>query len=396
MNLETNLTESNMYNVFDCIVLNGPITKKGIQQSTSLSWGSVSNICNNLLELGIINKEKQKSETPGRRPQKYDINDAENYIIGVDIAVNNIIGHVTTLKGTTVNKYCINLISNEINYVIESLFLVLNNLIKPILNRKKIHYIGIALPGLVSKDGQPTFAHHFEGSFPLDLFAKVQSKFKIKTKIFHDPDCVLAYQTKNLSKEEQKSSVMLIRWSYGIGMSMMVNGDYYRGANSAAGEIGHMVLDPSGPVCTCGKTGCLESYASLQSMIKCVKMGVGLGLDSNMLNNNEKISNITEKEIFNLYKKGDKYIIGIVNEVFAHMAKAIINVVNIFDPKVVLIAGEFASAPKECLDLLIKLVNERRWINAPINIIICNENDAAALGASNLLRKEVYTKIVNK
>lgn len=394
LNLNVEIHDKSAYSVFECIRMNGPITKKGIQQLTGLSWGSISNISARFLAAGVISERKEEAEAVGRRPSSYDISITDNLIMGIDVAMNRIIGHVTSLKGESINSSCIQLKTNEASHVVQELFKLIEWLFQHTPNADQIKCIGLALPGLIDEEeGKPLFVHHFTGAFSQDLLAQIYEKFGVEARIFHDPDCMLASQLRLLTEEERLKDALLIRWSHGIGMSMMLGGKLYNGSHKSAGEIGHMVVNPEGPLCTCGKLGCLEVYASLQSLLKRARMGVSLGLCPALSDFVTKLDEITFEEIFRAYLENDQYVVNILNEAIAHMSMAITNTVNIIDPQVIIIAGEFAFAPNKCIEMLTDFINKRIWRKVPVDIRISNWQSAAAIGAAEMLVKRVYSQV---
>ena len=107
----------------------------------------------------------------------------------------------------------------------------------------------------------------------------MENEFGMRVYIEHDPNC-MALTEKWLGFAKDMKNLLFVRLSMGIGMSIIVNGEIYRGADGSAGEFGHITMDPNGPRCTCGNYGCLEVYASGRGILQQVNEGIKLGRTS--------------------------------------------------------------------------------------------------------------------
>lgn len=114
-------------------------------------------------------------------------------------------------------------------------------------------------------------------------------------------------------------NLVYVTWSTGIGAGLIIDGRLYSGAHGTAGEVGHMILDPEGPLDGCGQRGCLEAYAG-----------------GNML---AKRTGESAAEIFQAAAAGDLEARGIVTAAATYMGQALVNLTNLFDPEVIVIGG---------------------------------------------------------
>lgn len=110
-----------------------------------------------------------------------------------------------------------------------------------------------------------------------------------------------------------------ITWSTGIGGGLIIDGELYSGSHGTAGEIGHMVVNPDGPVDGCGQRGCLEVYAGGRQM--------------------QKRTGESAVEIFDAAAQGDREALEIVREASRYMGVALVNLTNLFDPDLIVVGG---------------------------------------------------------
>ena len=114
-------------------------------------------------------------------------------------------------------------------------------------------------------------------------------------------------------------NLVYITWSTGIGGGLVVDGELYSGSHGAAGEIGHMVLDPDGPVDGCGQRGCLEVFAGGRQL--------------------QKRTGESAAEIFEAAERGEREALEIVTTAARYMGVALVNLTNLCDPDMIVIGG---------------------------------------------------------
>jgi len=114
-------------------------------------------------------------------------------------------------------------------------------------------------------------------------------------------------------------NMVYITWSTGVGGGLIVDGRLHRGAHGTAGEIGHMIIDPNGPLDNCGQRGCLEVFCG----------GANLARETGH----------TAAELFGAAAKGDKQARMIVEKAARYMGMALISLTNAFDPEMFVMGG---------------------------------------------------------
>jgi glucokinase len=126
----------------------------------------------------------------------------------------------------------------------------------------------------------------------------------------------------------------------GIGGGIVLHGDVYHGASDIAGEIGHMTIDSTGRRCKCGNYGCLEAYASGPAIaaraVEGVEAGAVTALPDYVGGN---LSLITAQVVYEAAHDGDEYALEVVRETAKFLGAGVANIINIFNPQVVVICG---------------------------------------------------------
>jgi glucokinase len=164
-----------------------------------------------------------------------------------------------------------------------------------------------------------------------------------------------------LGVAQRKRKVIMLTLGTGIGGAILIDGQIYRGKNGGAGEIGHLIIDPLGPQCTCGQKGCLEVYSSGWAI--------------------QQKAKTDPKTVFDSIKNNDHYQV-IVNRAALGLAQALISLENIFEPELIILGGKIAFA-KDYLNLIQEKIGEIS--PRSVNLVRSSLGDwAGVLGAGKL------------
>jgi len=139
-------------------------------------------------------------------------------------------------------------------------------------------------------------------------------------------------------------SAIYVQIGTGIGAGIFVNGRMLRGATLAGGELGHIVIDRNGPLCSCGKRGCVEAFASMRATINRVRHAVEGGAKTSL-----RKADLTAEAIISAARHGDDVAREALLETSEALATGIANAAQLFNPSLVVLAGKFANAAREIL-----------------------------------------------
>ncbi|MBS3905793.1 MAG: ROK family protein [Syntrophaceae bacterium] len=131
----------------------------------------------------------------------------------------------------------------------------------------------------------------------------------------------------------------------GVGGGIVVAGNILHGAEGLGGEVGHMALNPEGPLCGCGGRGCLEVYASgsgiRRMILEAIEKSDGKGI---VHKSKEGLRKITSEEVFEAAQKGDETALKVFNEMGSYLGLGLVNLVNLFNPEKIVIGGKVSRA----------------------------------------------------
>ena len=137
-------------------------------------------------------------------------------------------------------------------------------------------------------------------------------------------------------------SFVFVTLGTGVGGGVVINGEIFRGFNGVGSEPGHTVINMNGEQCTCGRKGCWEAYASVTALIRQTRAAMDKHPDSLMVKVAEKEGRVSGRTPFLAAKEGDIYAQEVVNKYFEYIAEGITNLVNTFQPEMVVIGGSIS------------------------------------------------------
>lgn len=255
------------------------------------------------------------------------------------------------------------------------------------LSTDDVEGAGVGVPGAVLKDGYLAPCvnlDHWGGFYPGEVFGAL---LNIPVLVTNDAN-VAALGEYTFGGGKDYHNQFFVTLGTGIGGAVIFDGQILVGSHGATGEIGHIkVRFDETRACGCGKTGCLEQYASATGLIACTKIRLAKNDDPSALRD-IPADKISCEDIFNLAKNGDALAFECVNDMTRFLGHALASVSSIIDPEVIVIGGGVAKSGDILLDLVRKYFVEAAFpICENTKIVLAKlGNDAGIYGAAQLMR----------
>lgn len=252
--------------------------------------------------------------------------------------------------------------------------------------------IGMGTPGTVNRnDGTVIGAYNLNWKTLQPIREQIESSLGIAFFVDNDANvAALGEQWKGAGNNEK--NVSFITLGTGVGGGLVSDGHLIHGAVDAAGEVGHITVEPGGYECTCGKKGCLEQYASATGIVRLARdLAVEYSGESELKTLVEDDQMIDSKTIFDLAKAGDTYANQVVDCFSYYLGLALGNIANILNPSTIVLGGGVSKAGQFLVDKVSKVVEEFTFptIRSITKIKIAElENDAGMIGAASLVINE--------
>lgn len=255
------------------------------------------------------------------------------------------------------------------------------------LNEDDIESVGIGIPGIASAKTGEIIKCTNMGWYHVP-FRDVFNRYLNKP-VHIDNDANVAALAESVAGiSAGTSSSVFITIGTGIGSGIIINGRIWSGAHHIGAELGHVIFDLDGVLCTCGNHGCLERYCSATALIRMAREAVAEQPDSLILRSvNMDPSRIEAKTVFDAARQGDTLAVSVYNRYTDYLAQAIASVVNLLDPEVIVLGGGVSKAGHFLLDPLTQKYKQYIVFNdqplPPVKIAVLGP-EAGIIGAAML------------
>ncbi len=204
--------------------------------------------------------------------------------------------------------------------------------------------VGIGSPGICNgRTGEVVYSNnlHWER---VPLCAAITQQTGFACRLSNDANCAALGEVAAGAAKGCKNAVLLTLGT-GVGGGVIIDGSIYEGQDSAGAELGHSTLISGGVECTCGRRGCVESYASATGLIRQAKEAAAAHPES-ILNDGP----ISARSVYEAMRAGDAAAKAVAAQYEEYLGEAITNFVNIFRPEVLLLGGGISGEGKTLTD----------------------------------------------
>lgn len=250
-----------------------------------------------------------------------------------------------------------------------------------------IPYVGVGTPGTVNRDsGVVEYSNNlfFEN---LELQKLLSDRLKKDVILENDANAAAFGEFRAGALKGAKNAIA-ITLGTGIGSGIIIGGKIYAGSNFAGGEIGHMVIAAGGKLCTCGRRGCWEAYASATGLIAMTREAMQKDKSSLLWNIAGTPEQADGRSAFEAMRAGDKTGKEVVGQYIFYLSCGVANCINIFQPDILCIGGGISNEGEFLMEPLRKAVAAENYArNTRRKTVLCKAqlgNDAGILGAALL------------
>ncbi len=376
----------------------GPLSRTDIAEITGYSRSTITTVVNDLTEAGILEEIGDGDSNGGRRPRVLNFRADYAYVVGGDVGATSLDLVLANFNGDIVERLSFPLDVREGPVPVLSL---IRSLINEMLENRgvpatKVVAISIGVPGPVDFQAGLLIAppimpgwdaypirHFFADSFPNAI-------------VIVDNDVnVMALGERRAGAGKNHENFIFVKVGTGIGAGIVARGEVYRGADGAAGDIGHICADKNGPICHCGNIGCLEAIAAGPPIAL-------RGIEA-ALNNRSTIlakyyhaggEKLTAVDVGRAAAEGDPTANEIIRDSGRILGEVLAGLVNFFNPSLILIGGGVSNIGHQFLASIRGGILQRSLPLSTRKLRIDTSSmkqDAGVVGAIALALEHVFT-----
>lgn len=381
--------------IFECVRSRGQAARSDITHALGISGGSATTLTADLIAGGYLREvESNTRETSRGRPRiALEVVAHRAYVIGIKLAFNKHTAVLADFTGAVIadaslpsgdNARTVQDALEEVSQLIDKLLATAD------VNWSQIDAVGIGLPGMVDhetativwspllKDTQNLFPTAFSARFGVPLLIDNDANMLTLAELW-------------FGEGRAMSDFAVVTVESGVGMGLVLNNRLYRGARGLGLELGHTKVQLDGALCRCGQRGCLEAYVADYALVR--EAATALGPVTDLGQSTGDILKLLRKEA----EAGHATSKAIFQRACSYLALGLSNVVQLFDPEMIILSGERMEHDylyaKEVIDMMRSLtLNEGR---TPCRVAV-NAWDGLvwARGASALALSEVTSSLV--
>ncbi len=248
--------------------------------------------------------------------------------------------------------------------------------------------VGVGAAGFVDARSRAiTFSPNIVYDRP-DVAAAVEERASIPTFVENDANAA-AWGERQSGAARGMDDVAMLTLGTGVGSGVIIRGRLLRGATGAGAEMGHTVIDPRGPDCRCGLKGCLEQMASGGAIGRMGREAAAADPASSMLDFAGSVQAVTARHVAQAARQQDEAAKGVLLRAGRALGIGLSNIVNIFDPRVIVLGGSVVGAGEAYLgparDTLADMTSRQRRRPARLEVAALG-NTAGIVGAAALAR----------
>lgn len=318
--------------VLNTIRLKGPISRTQIARVTGLSAATVSGLVSELLDDDLILEPEEGDSSGGRRPVLITLNPSGGYVMGIKLMEDHLIVALTNLEANVVDSMNVPFNTTEPEEAINAIEYGVEQLLaKNEIPLNKLFGVGVGMAGIVNQETGILHLSPIFGWQGLPFGKMLQDKLHVPVYIDNDVNTVTLTE-KWFGMARDIDHFLTVTIGRGVGLGIVSNGRLYRG-RGGAGEFGHVVVDPNGDLCLCGKHGCLETFVADPNLLKKARADIDIG---------EQVQSIDD--LRKLALDGNPAAKAIYAQAGEVLGREIANLINVFDPQMIILTGEGVKA----------------------------------------------------
>ena len=383
--------------ILEVIRKNGPISRTDISKITELNIVTVSNYVSHYIKTGLVVEGELDESTGGRKPILVELNPKAGYIVGVGLNMLNMVGVLVDLEINVITEIKRErLPENSEATVLQMVDLAAEMIEKSEVDKTKIVGVGVGIPGIIDERGRtirwPQSLGEKDVSVCLSIKDTFEKRLNVPTFVENDANAaVLGEKWLGLDRDVKH----LVYMFSGVGVGIIINGEIYRGATGAAGELGISSLKAS-----------REDILNMAKDLGRWEMDLGMTIRAKELiaKGNASVlkdlaggdpKKITFKELVKAVKEKDSLALKVVEEGGSALGRKIAFLVNLLNPEIVVIGGGIEDCGAPLLDAVKIAIKEWAVEEAASHVKIIPSafgENAVALGVVGIVAREVFAQ----
>ncbi len=336
--------------VLETIFWAGSPSRHALTDITGFSKSKLNAIVSDLIAQGWLEEGEPQGSSGGRPPNTVALSRQLGHVIGIDLGATSL---DVTLADPALKLVAHRRCTLDVREGPGAVMPMVSRFIAELLIERSLEPIdilgiGFGVPSPVAFESgmlvTPILMGRWDGFSFRDYFA---SSLEVPVVVDNDANVMALgelWHTRTSAPVPQPhtENFIVVKLGTGIGAGILARGELYRGADGAAGDVGHICADPSGSRCNCGNFGCLELYAGAPAIVRSATEAGLNGLSPAFARLLESNATLTTFDVGRAAQDGDATANTIIQEAGSRIGQVLAGMVNFFNPSRILIGGGIA------------------------------------------------------
>jgi predicted NBD/HSP70 family sugar kinase len=321
------------------------LSRAELARRTSLSPSTVSAIISDLLNTGLVNESRTGASSGGRRPIMLEFQDQSSFIVGIELGATHVSCVATDLRARIRASWSAPApVRDDPETTLKKVSMAVRSVLEAAdIEPSRVLGMGVAVPSPVNPDrpGEMlplvvpkwegyNIATYLEETFGSPVFVDNDANLGALAELWWGAGC-------------EAADLTFIKVATGIGAGLIIDGHIFRGSGGIAGEIGHTSIDVSGPPCVCGLNGCLTTFIGTPAVLERART---ILRDAGI---NQPVPTSID-QVVDAALGGEAWAVELVHYVGGKLGIGIANMLNLLNPKAVVIGGGISRAESLLID----------------------------------------------
>jgi N-acetylglucosamine repressor len=329
--------------VLNAVRDSGNLSRAQVSDASGLSLATVKRLVDELVSAGmLVEGSFVSSPGRGRKPSVVRMNGAYGHSIGLALQPGRLRATAISFDGSPIYHEEALSVSREPGELVEQLLAAAAKAIDACATAAQgpLLGVGIGVAGLVdARSGTVLYCPGIPGWENTALAALARERFGVPVCLDDSVRC-MALAEKRYGAAKSLSTFLFLYIGLGVGSGIVLDNRIYRGANGASGEFGHITVKEHGPLCKCGNRGCLEALVSTEAILARARELIASRVYTSLDHQTDGGSSISLGHICSAAVTGDRLAGVVVGEIEENIGIGVANLINVFDPGTVVLAGE--------------------------------------------------------
>jgi predicted NBD/HSP70 family sugar kinase len=365
--------------ILNVIKAQGAIARSDIARLTGLSPAAVTQQTGQLIRDGLIVEKQAGDSRGGRRPILLALNSSGIYVVGIKLAEEHATLALTDFNADVMSRHTIQLGARDPVSVSDQLAagtreLLLQGNVQP----EHILGVGVGLSGIIDAANGICQISPFNGWRDVPFAQLLEERLGWPAYLDNNVN-TLTLVERLYGPGQHVKNFIIVTIGYGVGMGMVINGQNFRGDGGYGGEFGHIVVDPDGEVCRCGKRGCLETFVADPWLMQYAAQ------------NGMRTASIDE--LLAAAASGNPVAVNTFERAGRVLGQSIANLVSVLNPALLIISGEGIRAGDYVFPAMREAIRQHTFGRLDQQVQVRVEplsDDTWARGAASLVLNQIF------